>query len=312
MLQFKDVWNLYHTYYHPHRLYPGETIPQKTPKITDSLLSIQDEYDILLLDGFGVLNVGAMAVPHMPETIATLQALGKEAFVLTNGASHPSYIRAEGYPKLGYDLAASHIISSRDAVEATITEHEVTKNGGTWGVISVLNAKIETIPANCVYLTDDNIDTVDGFLFLGAMTWDLDQQLKLHDAMAKKLRPLMIGNPDISAPMENSFSVEPGFYAIDLLKAFPDLSITYCGKPFKNAYEVSLQKMAKTLGKTIDPSRVLMVGDTLHTDILGGNMAGMKTALKADWGFLRDHDPRPRIEESLITPDFIISQTLEA
>lgn len=311
MLNFEKVWNLYHKHYHPERIYKERTAPKKSPKIVSSLLEIADEYEILLLDGFGVLNVGDSAVPHMPEQLETLKEMGKEIFVLTNGASYPSSERAKGYPKLGYNIPASHIISSRDALEAGLAEHLLTKEGGRWGVIVTPDgSQIEALPAHCELLTEENIDKVDGFIFLGTAWWGEEWQNRLRDALKERLRPLLIGNPDVSAPFEDGFSIEPGFYAIKLKNEIPALSVEFFGKPFSNAYEASLKKIEAVLGK-VDPSQILMVGDTLHTDILGGNMAGMKSALKADWGFLRKRNPKPYIEESGITPDFIITQSTD-
>ncbi len=305
MLNLEKVWSLYDHYYNPKRLFPEHVITQKTPEFVSSLLAIKDEYDILLLDGFGVLNVGGTAVPHMPQMIKTLQSLGKETFVLTNGASYPTDIRAKMYPQLGYHLPASHIISSRDAVEAILPEHPLTKADKTWGVIVGDGAFIERLPAKTVLLSAENIDEVDGFIFLATAYWNDEWQERLTQSLQKNPRPLIIGNPDISAPLENSFSVEPGFYAIELLKKITNLDITFCGKPFQNTYQVAFKRIKEVVGD-FTPSRVLMVGDTLHTDILGGNIAGCKTLLKADWGFLRNNDPHPFMKQAGIYPDFII------
>lgn len=305
MLTFDQVWSLYHEYYNPKRIFPNQAMPEKRMQKVDSLLAIQDQYDILLLDGFGVLNVGGSAIQHMPNTLKQLKAAGKELFILTNGASYPTDVRAKAYPKLGYDIPAEYIVSSRDGVERLLPTLPLTKQGGTWGVIVGEDAFIERLPAKCELLTQDNIDIVDGFIFLAAGVWNQEWQTRLTAALQKRTRPIIIGNPDISAPLENSFSVEPGFYAIELLKAIPDLEIYYCGKPFTNTYDAAFERIRSVVGD-FDPTRVLMVGDTLHTDILGGNMAGCNTLLKADWGFLRGKDPMPFIEESGIVPDFMI------
>lgn len=305
MLDFDKVWSLYDTHYNHDRLFPESDAPIKAAEQVDSLLAIKEQFDILLLDGFGVLNVGGTAVPHMPDTIKALQSEGKEAFILTNGASYPTDVRAKMYPPLGYDIPASHIISSRDAVELELPRFELTRAGGTWGVIVGDGAFIERMPANTVLLSKENIDRVDGFIFLATSYWNQKWQDLLTISLIKRRRPVIIGNPDISAPLETSFSVEPGYYAIELLKMIPDLEITYCGKPFQNSYRAAFNKIEEVVG-AFEPNRVLMVGDTLHTDILGGNEAGCKTLLKADWGFLRGRDPKPYIGASKIYPDFII------
>ena len=54
------------------------------------------------------------------------------------------------------------------------------------------------------------------------------------------------------------------------------------------------------------PSRVLMVGDTLHTDILGGAHMGFATALVTADGSLSGLDVGEAIETSGIVPDFVM------
>ncbi|RKW15437.1 MAG: TIGR01459 family HAD-type hydrolase, partial [Cardiobacterium sp.] len=52
----------------------------------------------------------------------------------------------------------------------------------------------------------------------------------------------------------------------------------------------------------------LMCGDTLHTDILGGNAYGVRTALFTAHGFYRGLDYVYYIKDSGIVPDYILPQ----
>jgi ribonucleotide monophosphatase NagD (HAD superfamily) len=52
-----------------------------------------------------------------------------------------------------------------------------------------------------------------------------------------------------------------------------------------------------------------MVGDTLHTDILGGAQAGWKTVLVTDHGLLRGENVEQAIARSGIVPDYIVATT---
>jgi len=49
-----------------------------------------------------------------------------------------------------------------------------------------------------------------------------------------------------------------------------------------------------------------MVGDTLHTDILGAAAAGVKSALITDYGSLKGMDVAQAIRDCAITPDYIM------
>jgi len=49
-----------------------------------------------------------------------------------------------------------------------------------------------------------------------------------------------------------------------------------------------------------------MVGDTLHTDILGGAAVGCRTVLVTDWGVLKGFDIDEAISRAGIVPDFMM------
>ena len=49
-----------------------------------------------------------------------------------------------------------------------------------------------------------------------------------------------------------------------------------------------------------------MVGDSLHTDILGAQAAGVASALVTDFGFLAGQDVGDAIAQTGIVPDVIL------
>jgi glycerol 3-phosphatase-2 len=104
------------------------------------------------------------------------------------------------------------------------------------------------------------------------------------------------------APRENGFSTEPGSYAHKLGDA-TGIEPLFFGKPFQNIFDLAFYRLGR-----FDPDRTVMVGDSLHTDILGGQAAGIKTALISGYGFLAGHDVDPYIQSSGIQPDYILDQ----
>lgn len=133
-----------------------------------------------------------------------------------------------------------------------------------------------------IYLTDNaaDYDEVESFVLLGSAVWTESRQLLLEDSLKKRPRPVYVGNPDIVAPRETGFSVEPGHYAHRLADK-TGIKLQFFGKPFKNIFDLAFARI-----NSLDLERTVMVGDTLHTDILGGQAAGIKTALIANYGFL--------------------------
>lgn len=306
MSDFERSWDIYLNNYRPDKLFPEVAQPKKACTLVRSLLDIADEFDVLLLDGFGVLNVGLETIEGMPAIINQLVAEGKTAFVLTNGGTFPVAKNAARYPQWGYNIPEGNVISSRSAVEHAVPSHPLSTRGRMWGVIGSPDYDPSTLHVKTTYLTEENVDSVDGILFMGTMDWSAERQAWLLESLSKRPRPVLVGNPDVCAPLMTAFTVEPGSYAVDI-KAIEGTDVHFFGKPFQLCYALSFNRILEVVGN-INPDRVLMVGDTLHTDILGGNTFGMKTALMADYGFLRDRNPYEYIEASGITPDFVISK----
>jgi glycerol 3-phosphatase-2 len=128
--------------------------------------------------------------------------------------------------------------------------------------------------------------------------WTLARQQLLEASLARRPRPLVVANPDIVSPEPGRLNAEPGYYA-HRLAAATALRPIFCGKPFPAIYEAM-----RARHRQIPPQRVLCVGDTLHTDILGGRVAGHRTLLIED-GFCRGVDGAALAAECGIWPDFI-------
>jgi ribonucleotide monophosphatase NagD (HAD superfamily) len=154
------------------------------------------------------------------------------------------------------------------------------------------------------YLTEDPMayDNVDGFLMVGAAAWSEQRQMLLEASLIKNPRPLYVGNPDIVAPREDGFSIEPGAFAHQLADR-TGVAPQFFGKPFQNIYDLAFAQLDAP-----DRARTVMVGDSLHTDILGGQVAGVKTALIAGFGFFGGSDVRRPIAQSGIAPDYILNR----
>jgi glycerol-1-phosphatase len=149
-------------------------------------------------------------------------------------------------------------------------------------------------------LEDDRAayDRATGFVFLSSDGWTPARQTLLEASLARHPRPLLVANPDIVSPEPDRCLAEPGYYAHRLAAATGQRPI-FCGKPFPAIYDA-----LRGRHPAIAADRVLCVGDTLHTDILGGRAAGHRTLLVED-GFCRGRDGAALAAECGIWPDFI-------
>ena len=280
---------------------PAATFPQQSTHRAN-LADLCDEIDCFVLDGFGVLNVGVDPIPGAVDRINALREQGKILRVLTNGASFPATRTREKYRNWGMEFQASEVISSRDALAVALKNHKDKR----WGFAALEGSELSTLTGNAVLLQDDPADyaSCDGFVLLGVGEWNAKRQALLSDALQLKPRPVMVGNPDLVAPQVGQFSMEPGWFTHKLMDEL-GINAECFGKPFDNAFELVRQ----TLPDDLPAHRIAMVGDTLHTDILGGAQAGWKTILITDHGLLKGAEVEKEIISSGIRPDFIIPTT---
>lgn len=280
---------------------PKAEFPARSRRIQD-LSALIDEIDVFVLDGYGVLNVGKRGVPGAPERVEMLRAAGKRVFVLTNGASYPVAHAVARYHGLGFDFAAEEIISSRDALaRAMIARQDIR-----WGFAAIEGSAIGELARRNVRLRDDpaEYEAVDGFVLLGTGDWSRARQNLLLAALRARSRPVLVGNPDLVSPREDGLAAEPGLHAheiADLTGCVPE----FYGKPFANAFELVRER----IGPGVPAHRIAMVGDTPHTDVLGGAGMGWRTVLVLDHGILKGFPADSLDRLSDIRPDFVADTT---
>ena len=265
------------------------------------LESIADEIDTYLLDAFGVLNIGETAIDGVPERVARLQKAGKRVLVVSNAAGYPHADLMAKYTRLGYNFAPKDVITSRKATLHGVSLEPPRK----WGLMateSLGRADLERL--DVTYLAEDPraYDAAEAFLLLGGAVWTEERQAILEASITRNPRPVYVGNPDIVAPREAGFSTEPGHYAHRLADA-TGIAPRFFGKPFSNIFDMAFAHLG-----TFDLARTVMVGDSLHTDILGGQAAGVKTALIAGFGFFAGHNVDGPITMSGIQPDYVLDR----
>ena len=275
---------------------PVATFPSEVRSILD-LGAVTDGFDAFVFDSFGVLNVGDLPIEGAAARIEALRQAGKRIVILTNAATAPLSSNRAKYMKLGFDVVDSEIVSSREVLAEGM---RAFGDGKRWAVAAPNESGIDQLPGVSMPLTADTLPLADGIVLLSSAGWTAALQDLVVDALTEIPRPLLIGNPDLAAPREHSFSKEPGFFAHEIADR-TGVTPTFFGKPFSNAFD-----MVKGRLDGVSPNRTLMVGDTLHTDILGAAAAGIKTALVTDHGMLRGMDVAARIHESAIVPDFVL------
>ena len=270
-------------------------------KEIETLAEIAERFDVFLLDAFGVLNVGETAIPGAVERVRELKQSGKRVLVVSNAASVPRGDLEAKYRRLGFDFPSEDIITSRATMAAFMSVADVD----SWGVMHGSQARLEDLaPLRMAPLADDALAyrTVGGFLLVGSTGWTEARQSLLEAALNDAPRRVLVANPDIVAPRETGFSAEPGYFAHRLADS-TGIEPEFFGKPFPNIFDLALAKLGP-----VDRNRVVMVGDSLHTDILGAHSVGIASVLLTQYGLLSGQDFRSAIMSTGIAPEFVASR----
>jgi ribonucleotide monophosphatase NagD (HAD superfamily) len=288
----ETVAEIFHRYEAVRNRLPAARLSVQTSDI-DNLLDIAGEADAFVFDAFGVLNIGETPIPGAAERLDQLRAAGKAIRILSNAASYSHTAAAEKFRRLGMNVASDEIITSRDAAIAEL-------GPGLWGCITSSSDDLRDIKVETCRLGGDMVafDQVDGFLFLSSAAWTADHQIILERSLRERPRPLVVANADLVAPREGGFTLEPGHFAHLLADAELGM-LEFFGKPFPHVYELIEQSLPG-----ISAERIVMCGDTLHTDILGAAGRGWRTVLVTEDGLFSGEETTEYCQQSQIYPDW--------
>lgn len=256
-------------------------------------------FDAFFFDAFGVLNIGETAIDKAAERVAAIRQAGRQVRIVSNAGSVPLTALHAKYTRLGFDFAPEEIVSSR----LPMLDYLRTQPARIWGVMAPAGADISDLDADAINLTDqpDAFDDVEGFILLSAAAWTDVLHERLLTSLKGRPRPVLLANPDLAAPRETGFSVEPGQLAHHLRTEAGSEIISF-GKPYPAIFDLALG----SLEGQIHPERVLMIGDTLHTDVLGGCSAGLSTALVTAQGASASLDWAAAMHATGIIPDYVL------
>lgn len=279
---------------------PGAALPatlSKSFKDIASLADISQAGAAFVFDAFGVLNVGDTLIAGADKRVDELRAKGCAIRILTNAASYDRDGAIAKFQNLGINVMDDEIITSRDATLAT-------PMNGIWGIIAAPEDGLSDIDASHVRLGDAaaDYDTVDGFLFLSSSGWTDEKQHLLATSLMCHERPVLIANADLVAPRGSDFSLEPGHFG-HLLMDQGITSVRFFGKPFPEVYDLIEQSLAG-----VPADKIVMCGDTLHTDIMGAAARGWKTVLVTRDGLFSGHETEPFCRTSGLYPDWRVGR----
>jgi len=271
-----------------------------------SFLSIAEKYKAIFLDSYGVIKNYKGLIEGVQNTIDFIRNRGIALRILTNDASRSQHQQAESFYKLGIRTIETHeIITSgmmaRQFLQNKINSGKIAYLGTENSAEYILQSGLEHIAIRDIQL--DNIEDVSAFVFLDDEGFDWNTDInKTVNLLRRKNIPVIVANSDKLYPVsKNDVSVATGSLA-KLVESMLNKKFIHFGKPDSQMFMYAFDQLNQKSFYSKD--EILMVGDTLSTDILGGNKFGVKTVLVLT-GNTRAENAETQINASGIIPDYI-------
>ncbi|SMO32823.1 HAD-IIA family hydrolase [Gracilimonas mengyeensis] len=279
----------------------------------DSFRSVAKNFKVVFLDSYGVLKNHKGLIDGVAETISFLRGEGIVFRVLTNDASRSQEQQVEVFDRLGLkDLDVEEVITSgmlaKQFLSHKIKDGKIAYLGTENSADYILQSGLKHIAVRDIDL--ENIEDISAFVFLDdeGFDWNYDIDTTVN-FLRRKTVPVIVANSDKYYPVnKNDVSVATGGIA-KLCESMLSKKFIHFGKPDTQMFNYAYEHINRDK-QQYDKDDILMVGDTLSTDILGGNKFGLKTMLVLS-GNTRSDNAELWINSSGIIPDYICDSILK-
>jgi HAD superfamily hydrolase (TIGR01450 family) len=239
-------------------------------------------YDHYFIDLWGVIWDGETVFHESVAFVRELRRADKHVLFLSNSAEFPvedliDRLRRAGLP----DADESWMATSGQAMDLWFRQNGLSGKpvyvfGGPGVVENVRRAGSTPLelPEDGLSLAESaESDTV---VLGGCLNFDWSRMSEVCTAVRAGRLRVILPNPDyIILSNDGRVKMPPGMIAHILERALPGLEVERIGKPWPFIYDFALEKA----GATERRNRVLMIGDSLETDIRGAQTAGIHSLL---------------------------------
>lgn len=239
-------------------------------------------YRVLLCDVWGVLHDGLTAYPGANDALPRFRQAGGIVVLVSNA------------PRPGFSVA--HLLDEKAVVretwDAIVTSGDIALRHIAEAAYKRLyrigperrdRAFFESLPGSHTPIEDADA------IVCTALNRDREEQPEaylpvLEEALARRL-PFVCANPDLAVHVGEDLLPCAG--AIAALYEARGGPVFWAGKPHPIAYQKALERAAELVGRPIDRSKVLAIGDAVRTDLAAAQGAGVDSLLIAG-GLHRD------------------------
>lgn len=251
----------------------------------------RDDFDLIILDVWGVLSDGQVLFESSLPFLQSLQAIKLNTALISNTPfrSFDLQMRLE---KMGLGaLYYNALITAGDVSRVLLHKKSMPWKGNAYYYIGPDETSALLDELNFHRVGD--IGKAD-FLLITGYPDNIPSLEKTRETLMEALRcklPALCPNPDKSFAMKDKKII---CCAGKIASQYELLggTVFYVGKPFSAIYHYALSQFSIT-----SPGRVLAIGDSLETDIAGAKRMGFKSLLVTS-------EKKNAANENLIHPDW--------
>jgi len=240
------------------------------PHALPHLGAVAGDYDILLCDVWGVIHNGRESWAGPCEALTRFNREGGHVVLISNSPRPASDVIAQldglGVPREAWKA----FVTSGDATRAELARRAP---GPAWIVgperdaplYAGLGLERAASPEDAVFIAvtgpvDDTVETPE------------DYRERFAVGAARDIE-LICANPDRVVQRGDQLIYCGGALA-DLYESQGG-RVVMAGKPFAPIYDLAIKEAEGLLGRSVDRSRVLCIGDGVVTDVMGANAQGL-------------------------------------
>jgi HAD superfamily hydrolase (TIGR01459 family) len=243
-------------------------------KHINGLREIADQFDLYLVDQYGVLHDGVTAYPRAIEGLARIASGGRKVVVVTNSGKGAAANRARlatlGFAGSGHEVVSSGEVALQGVKAGAFGQGfamgvdvcVIGRAGDTYA-FSPGDFTLVSRPEDAAYLVIAGSD---------APRTSLDAYRSLLARTAQIGVPAICINPDITMIRAGALVAAPGAIA----RIYQELggTVDYVGKPRRMIFE-----SAHALFGQVPANRVVMIGDSPEHDVAGARSMEFATLL---------------------------------
>lgn len=273
---------------------------------TDNFQSIIDKYEVIFFDAFGVLKNYKGLLPGIENTFNYIKSQNKEYYIVTNDASRSPLQLAESYHRMGLEaITPDRIISSgmlaKEYLDLKVHDGIVAYLGTENSAHYIDSSGLHTLPIS--EINQSNIEKVNALVFLDDEGFDWARDLNtVVNLLRKRPIPVIVANTDYAYPVnKHEVAIAIGGVA-QMIENIVERDFIRFGKPDSQMFMFAFDLIREY--RQITKRDIVMVGDTLYTDILGGNKFGLDTVLVLSGNTL-PNDAETKMKATGIVPTYI-------